>query len=60
TSKAAGLFMMGVFGGAVFPLIQGTLADAIGSWQWTWFIVIVCECVILYYALIGSKNKNIE
>ncbi|MFI3293977.1 MAG: MFS transporter [Rikenellaceae bacterium] len=60
TSKASGVFMMGVFGGAVFPLIQGFLADNLGSWQWTWSMVIVCELVILYYALIGSRVKEEE
>ncbi|MFI3287133.1 MAG: MFS transporter [Rikenellaceae bacterium] len=60
TSKASGVFMMGVFGGAVFPLIQGSLADVLGSWQWTWAMVIVCEAVILYYALIGSRIKEKE
>ncbi len=58
TSKASGLFMMGVFGGAIFPLIQGYMADSIGSWRWTWGIVIVCELVILYYALWGSRIKE--
>ena len=33
TSRASGVFMMGVFGGAVFPVLQGMLADWIGSWQ---------------------------
>ncbi len=60
TSKASGVFMMGVFGGAVFPLIQGVMADSLGSWQWTWVLVIVCEGVILYYALVKSKIKNEE
>lgn len=58
TSKASGLFMMGVFGGAVFPLLQGVFADLLGSWQWTWSIVIICELVILYYALYGSRIKE--
>ncbi len=56
TSLASGVFMMGVFGGAVFPLLQGGLADMLGSWQWTWSLVVVCEAVILYYALYGSRN----
>ncbi len=55
TSKASGVFMMGVFGGAVFPLIQGVMADSFGSWRWTWSMVIVCEAVLLYYALAGSR-----
>ncbi len=58
TSKASGVFMMGVFGGAVFPLIQGFMADSIGSWQWTWGLVIICELVILYYALWGSRIRK--
>lgn len=60
TSKASGVFMMGVFGGAVFPVLQGALADACGTWQWTWFIAIVCELVMLYYALFGSRIKDPE
>ncbi|MFI3300535.1 MAG: MFS transporter [Candidatus Gastranaerophilales bacterium] len=55
TSKASGVFMMGVFGGAIFPLIQGLVADSLGSWQWTWGLIIICELVILYYALVKSK-----
>lgn len=58
TSKASGVFMMGVFGGAVFPVLQGMLADAWGSWQWTWIIIIVCELVMLCYALFGSRIKG--
>jgi FHS family L-fucose permease-like MFS transporter len=58
TSKASGTFMMGVFGGAVFPLLQGLLADVTGSWQWTWLIVVVCELVMLFYALWGSQVKT--
>lgn len=60
TSKASGIFMMGVFGGAVFPVLQGLMADILGSWQWTWMIVVVCELVMLYYALWGSRIKDEE
>ena len=60
TSNASGVFMMGVFGGAVFPVLQGVLADLWGSWQWTWIIAIICELVMLYYALIGSNIRDRE
>lgn len=60
TSKASGVFMMGVFGGAIFPVLQGVLADVWHSWQWTWMLVIVCELVMLYYALSGSRIKDTE
>lgn len=58
TAKASGVFMMGVFGGAVFPFLQGVLADTLGSWRWTWILVVVCELVMLYYALAGSRVKE--
>ena len=56
TSRASGVFMMGVFGGAVFPVLQGILADWIGSWQFTWTISLVCEFVILWYGLRGYRK----
>lgn len=58
TSKAAGVFMMGVFGGAFFPVLQGYFADMLGSWRWTWMIIVVCELVMLYYAQFGSRIKE--
>ena len=60
TSKASGVFMTGVFGGAVFPVLQGVLADTLGSWRWTWLIALACELVMLYYALYGSRIKDEE
>lgn len=60
TSAASGVFMMGVFGGAVFPVLQGMMADWLGSWQWTWSIALVCELFLLYYALHGSRVTDSE
>jgi FHS family L-fucose permease-like MFS transporter len=56
TSKASGIFMIGVLGGSVIPLLQGGLADAFG-WRWTWLLIIISEGYILYYAISGSKVK---
>ena len=55
TSKASGVFMMGVFGGAVFPILQGVMADALVSWRYTWIVTVVCELVMVGYALWGYK-----
>lgn len=55
TSKGSGALMMGVVGGAVLPLVQGSLADVLGSWTWTWLIVIAGEVYLLFYALSGYK-----
>ena len=58
TSVASGVFMIGVVGGAILPLVQGVLADFIGGWRWSWFIVIFGELFMLYYALIGSRIRQ--
>ena len=58
TSKASGVFISAVFGGAVFTLIQGGLADIFGSWRWTWSLSVVCELLMLSYALFGSRIRQ--
>lgn len=58
TSVASGVFMMGVIGGAIIPLLQGILADALDGWRWTWLIIVFGELFILYYALWGSKIRQ--
>lgn len=58
TSAASGVFMIGVVGGAVLPLFQGALADIVGTWRFSWFIVLIGELVMLFYARIGSKVRQ--
>ncbi len=58
TSKASGVFISAVFGGAVFTLLQGGLADIIGSWRWTWMLTVFCELMMLAYALFGSVIRE--
>lgn len=57
TSKASGVFISAVFGGAVFTLLQGGLADLLGSWRWTWMLTVGCELFMLSYALFGSQVR---
>lgn len=58
SSLASGALMIGVVGGGVIPLFQGGLADALGSWEWTWILIAACEVFLLYYAILGSKPKT--
>lgn len=60
TAKATGVFMIGVVGGAILPLAQGALADAFGSWEYTWLLVLAGEAYMLYYALLGSRIKEVK
>jgi len=60
TSAATGAIMIGVLGGALIPLFQGIMADALNNaWRYTWIIVLVSEFYLLYYALLGSKVKTV-
>jgi len=40
-------------------LVQGVLADVLGGWRWSWFIVLFGEAFMLYYALMGSRVRQI-
>ncbi|POY36613.1 MFS transporter [Solitalea longa] len=57
TSKASGVFVSAVFGGAVFTLLQGGLADFFESWRYTWLLNVACELLMLSYALFGYKIR---
>ena len=54
TSKGSGLIMTAVVGGAIVPLLLGSLADKIGI-QHALIIPAVCYLFIAYYGLWGSK-----
>lgn len=59
TSKASGTLMIGVLGGALLPLIQGMIADAMGGdWTYTWVLVLIGEVYLLYYGLVGYRVKQ--
>lgn len=59
TSMASGVFMIGVVGGAILPLFQGVIADAMEGWRWSWCLVVFGELFMLYYALWGSRIRQI-
>lgn len=58
TSVASGVFMFGVVGGAILPLIQGSLADILESWRWSWALVLLGEMGMFLYGWIGYKVKQ--
>jgi len=59
TSAGSGALMMGIVGGAILPFAQGILVDSLGSWHFTWIIVLVGEAYLLYYALVGHKVRQL-
>lgn len=57
TAAASGIFMIMVCGGGILPLIQGAVADAT-SYMASFWVIVAGFAYMLFYALIGSKNKN--
>ncbi len=52
TGQGSGILCMAIVGGAIVPLIQGALADAIGIHH-AFFLPILCYLYILFYGLKG-------
>ena len=60
TSIASGAFMTMVCGGGILIPLQGKLADVLGSFEMSYVVVLLCAAYILYYALVGYKNVNMD
>ena len=54
TSKASGLLVMAIVGGAIIPLAQGAIADRIGL-QHCFILPFFCYLFIIYYGFHGSR-----
>lgn len=59
TSQGSGILITMVVGGAVIPEIQGFLADSFG-YQHSYVIVLICYAYILFFALKGYRNLNVD
>lgn len=57
TKAGSALLVMGIAGGAIIPLIYGSLVDIIGNQQAYW-IMVPFYFFILYYALSGHKIRK--
>ncbi len=61
TERASGLFMALVCGGGVLPLLMNAVVDIFGTsgYMPSYWIVVAGFAYILFYALAGSKPKNV-
>jgi FHS family L-fucose permease-like MFS transporter len=55
-SMASGLINSLIVGGAVIPVLMGKIADGFGV-KYAFILPIVCYMYILFYALVGSRQK---
>ena len=54
TSQGSGILCLAIVGGAIVPLLQGVMADAMGL-QLAFILPVVCYGFILFYGAKGSK-----
>ena len=59
TGKASSLLIMAIVGGAVVPLAQGALADAIGVHR-AFGLPLVCYLFVAFYGLNGSRVEALS
>jgi FHS family L-fucose permease-like MFS transporter len=57
TGRGSGLLNMAIVGGAIVPLLVGSIADHYGI-QHAFVIPVICYLYILYYGLSGSKPNS--
>jgi FHS family L-fucose permease-like MFS transporter len=54
TSRGSGLLCLAIVGGAILPVLQGTIADSIGL-QISFVMPVICYLYIAYFGVFGSK-----
>ena len=54
TSQASGILCTAIVGGALVPIVQGSLADAVGVHH-AFVVPVICYAYIAWYALRGAK-----
>jgi fucose permease len=54
-NEVSGLMIMGIFGGAVFPLIMGVMSDFVGGQSGALFVLLFC--VIYLLAFVATRIK---
>ncbi len=58
TKIGSALIIMMISGGALIPLVYGSIADSLGDTQLSYSIMVPCYLFILYYATIGHKKSS--
>ncbi len=58
TSQGSSLLIMAVVGGALYPVLQGFVADITKNVQISFLIPLLAYAYIMYYGFVGSKPKK--
>lgn len=58
TGQGSGVLCMAIVGGAIIPLLQGLIADAIGIHH-AFILPLLCYLYIVYYGLAGHRPRQL-
>lgn len=58
TKIGSALIVMMIAGGAILPLIYGSIADSIGNTKLAYIIMVPCYLFIYFYAIKGHKKQS--
>ena len=58
TSQGSSLLVMMILGGAILPFLQGTIADAMNGYHYSFFLPILAYLYLVYYGWKGHKIKT--
>ena len=53
TAQGSSLLVMAILGGAVIPVVQGSIADMLGGYHYSFFIPILCYVYLAWYGWKG-------
>jgi FHS family L-fucose permease-like MFS transporter len=57
TGNGSGILNMAIVGGAILPVIQGSIADHVGLHH-AFVLPVICYVYILFYGLSGSRPNS--
>lgn len=61
TQAASSWLIAAILGGAIIPLVQGAIADALGGvLHMSYVVPLFCYLVIAYYGIIGYKTQPVQ
>ena len=58
TAQGSSLLVMMILGGAIIPVLQGTVAESLNGYHYSFFIPIICYAYLMFYGWKGHISKT--
>lgn len=57
-NEISGLMIMGIIGGAIFPVLMGVASDTMGGQTGAVIVLTVCACYLLFLMIQNEKDQS--